>query len=74
MMSPREVTFSVEIPSVDLSVAEIWPDGDAPEKPTAEDVADVMRRDKPYGRLINEWNLVPSIEVFGNHDASRATV
>lgn len=49
-----------------LSIADVWPDGDAPDEPTAEDVA---RRMRDYGNLrhtLREWNLEPdSVDVEG---------
>lgn len=50
--------FIVDFGHVELSVSDVWPDGDAPENPTAADVAAVMDR---YGawRVINDWCLLP---------------
>jgi len=59
-------TVHVEGPSFELNTDEIWPDGDAPENPTAEDVAKAMR-DYCKGDmflLISDWNLNQDIEVY----------
>lgn len=43
--------------SVVLSADDIWPDGDAPQNPTARDVLNVL---KSQGRLLDvlvDWNL-----------------
>jgi len=50
-----------------LSVDEIWPDGDAPENPTTQDVIRSMRErgDTDPGQIINDWNLEASILVDG---------
>lgn len=42
--------------SVTLEISDIWPDGDAPANPTAQDVADRMRA---FGKksLMDDWML-----------------
>lgn len=55
--------FTISFPDTHLSVADVWPDGDAPENPTPEDVAAVMR---VYGGVISDWKVRPSyLEVDG---------
>lgn len=44
-----------------LEVDEIWPDGDAPDNPTVDDVRKVMP--SHVNRLITDWNLVPEVTV-----------
>jgi hypothetical protein len=39
---------------------ELWPDGNAPENPTAKDVADLIRN--CGGAKKNDWNLYNKIE------------
>jgi len=59
-------TFNIylEGPSLEFAIDDIWPDGDAPENPTEEDVADAMRN---YGfNLIRDWNLDDGLEVWIN--------
>ena len=49
-----------------LSIADVWPNGDAPENPTAEDVVAAMRASSGWaGRLIDEWLLACRIAVDG---------
>lgn len=55
-MSERVFTISVEA-DYDLSVSEIWPDGDAPDDPTAEDVAAVMESCGTKRRVLHDWNI-----------------
>lgn len=50
--------------SVNLSVDEIWPDGDAPEDPTVEDVLEVVRRVGAYD-LQREWGFDFHVAVDG---------
>ncbi len=57
-------TFSIHLegPSFELEISEVWPDGDAPDNPTAEDVAKTMRE---YGyNLIRDWGLDDGLEVY----------
>lgn len=42
---------------VQLDVEDIWPDGDAPENPTATDVVAVMRRQGGPIDVVKDWNL-----------------
>lgn len=48
------VTFEGSVP---LTVEQVWPDGDAPENPTADDVVDVMRTYGRPTRVIEDWCL-----------------
>lgn len=59
-------TFTISFPDTHLSVADVWPDGDAPENPTPEDVAAVMRAHGGFHGVISGWNVLPSyLEVDG---------
>jgi len=56
--------FTIEITTgpIELDISEVWPDGDAPENPTAQDVLDLMLLDGlPY--VLKEWNLDTDLEV-----------
>lgn len=53
-----------------LSAREIWPDGDAPETPTVDDVIAAMRKDADHQSqfrwLADRWNLdIEDVEVTG---------
>lgn len=43
--------------TADLTVEQIWPDGDAPANPTAKDVERVIEKDGGWGRVIRDWDL-----------------
>lgn len=45
-----------------LTVDEIWPDGDAPENPTADDVRARIDADGDILSVIDSWNLDPYTE------------
>lgn len=47
----------------DLDIEQLWPDGDAPENPTAEDVL-LLIEDCGGLDIIKEWNLRADIQVF----------
>lgn len=46
---------------ISLSVAEIWPDGDAPANPTAADVAARMEESLSLWSVIHDWNLADDL-------------
>lgn len=46
-----------------LPLDHIWPDGDAPENPTVEDVRALFPWDGDPAALIREWNLIPEVDV-----------
>lgn len=48
------LTYSI---MVDFSVDELWPDGDAPENPTADDVEGLIDSCGGWPRIISDWNL-----------------
>ena len=48
-----------------LDEREIWPDGDAPESPTVNDVLEVVRLYGPLTHFISDWNLYPVLSVDG---------
>lgn len=61
---PKE-KFTIQVESFnELCIDEIWPDGDAPENPTAEDVARRIQEDcLNAGDLLQEWNLDATVSV-----------
>lgn len=63
-------TFVVSFADVELSVEDIWPNGDAPEEPTPEDVIEVMKEGEyahPTG-VATEWLLIESLFVTTTDD------
>ena len=62
MIPARKFAFDLHM-SVTLSVNEIWPDGDAPENPTAEDVKNLIEETHcSIGSFLSDWNLDREIE------------
>lgn len=47
----------IEGPIWPLTVEEIWPDGDAPENPSAEDVIEAMKSYGSSSMVIRDWNF-----------------
>jgi hypothetical protein len=63
----RAPLFYVGVPDVALEVEDVWPDGDAPDNPTAADVAEVLRGSgHSIASIATEWNLWSEIEVTDN--------
>lgn len=48
----------------DLALADVWPDGDAPERPTAQDVLAVMRRSSTMRQWLHDWGFDDELEAF----------
>lgn len=48
--------------STDLTVEEIWPDGDAPENPKPVDVVNLMRKTSKI-QLLSSWNLDEDLDI-----------
>lgn len=61
-MTTFQITISGECT---LSAEDIWPDGNAPDNPTTEDVIRFMSANWGVTGLINDWNLPCSVEVDG---------
>lgn len=54
---PQETSITIFIEGAhSLTVDDVWPDGDAPETPTADDVLNLLERDG-LSRGIDDWNL-----------------
>lgn len=52
---------------VTFSVDDVWPDGDAPDNPTADDVAEVMRSTGEKWLVMREWGLNQFVNVSVDH-------
>lgn len=68
MTEQRDVTaltFTVEFEPCELTVRDIWPDGDAPENPTVAHVVERMIEYGPAWQTIREWNLLTDVTVDG---------
>ena len=63
-------TFTITVEGTyELTVLEIWPDGDEPEHPTAADVAEVMERCGTKHSVLHDWMLdsANEVRVYGEH-------
>ncbi len=62
--------FLLEITTgpVQITERELWPDGNAPDSPTVEDVEALLASAAPYrwslASLISDWNLDDNMEVY----------
>lgn len=62
-MKRFQIIFTVE---ATLDADQIWPDGDAPENPTADDVRGLIENEGGILQVIDDWNLAgysPGYEV-----------
>lgn len=48
-----------------LTLEEIWPDGDAPEEPTVEDVIEKIKAGGGEREVLFGWNISPHLLVDG---------
>jgi hypothetical protein len=62
-MSEKEFLLNAHL-IVRLSESEIWPDGDGPEHPTAEDVCALIEACGGIAAVIREWNMGDHVEWF----------
>lgn len=67
---PSPNSFVISFPDIELPVSEIWPEGNAPEHPTPEDVIEVMRSDDGAHPLsiIRDWLLIESLFIRDSRD------
>jgi hypothetical protein len=47
---------------------QIWPNGDAPEKPTTKDVLDQIKKSRTFSSFVEDWNLQDSIIINVSDD------
>ncbi len=50
-----------------FDLSEIWPDGDAPENPTAADVAKVIEQCGGLRRVLRDWDLDQNLTLTISH-------
>lgn len=53
---PKKFTICYTIEAT-LAVEDLWPDGDAPDNPTEEDVEALIESDGGFPKIIDDWNL-----------------
>jgi len=61
-MTAPTITIHLET-MVELEVAEVWPDGDAPDVVTADAVMAAMETCGSKRRVLDEWMLLEDIDV-----------
>jgi len=71
MTAPRYVNVTVDS-TFDIRVDDLWPDGDAPEQVTPEDVAALMHRSSLFAAaMLTDWNM-DDLDVWVNVGAGRS--
>lgn len=48
----------------DLTVAQVWPDGDAPENPTADDVREKIESTCGWNNVVRDWDIPQDCDVW----------
>jgi hypothetical protein len=63
--TPGQRKFVISFPEIELSVGEVWPNGDAPDEPTPADVIEQMRDSNGMGVMgvVSEWLLIENLFV-----------
>lgn len=60
-MSANEKSFSIDVNgSWELSIRDLWPDGDEPENPTAEDAQRVIAdyiKGRSFASFMRDWGM-----------------
>jgi hypothetical protein len=63
-VQPKRPFFSIDITiNETYSIEEIWPDGDAPENPTVDDVVKVIQACGGPDRVAQDWNLLDGLSL-----------
>ena len=47
----------------DAEIAELWPDGNAPDEITADVIADLIKANGGVRRVLRDWNLIDNLEL-----------
>lgn len=61
MTKKFRITYTLD---VTLDEGDIWPDGDSPENPTAEQVASLIQKEGGFPKVIRDWNLDDGSDPF----------
>jgi hypothetical protein len=62
LLEPKK--FVISFPDVELTIDDIWPDGDAPDDPTPEGVIEAMKEtDIRASKVTKQWDLIESLTV-----------
>ena len=66
-LSPKVFCFSISGEAA-LAVEDIWPDGDAPENPTLDDVLKVITGCGGRLRVLEDWDLLDDLDLDVSDD------
>jgi hypothetical protein len=65
---PAESKFTISFPAIELTVKEVWPDGDSPDDPTPQDVLDRMKDYSGINTVVGDWLLIQNLYVSRAED------
>lgn len=64
MSDDERVTISITVEALsDLKIADVWPDGDAPNEVTADAVRELMESSGHAQRVLDDWGLLNNLDV-----------
>lgn len=64
---PMSPTFEITIECGEFDVDQIWPDGDAPNDPTVEDVIAVIKQSPTLRQMVMfDWSLLNDSALYVN--------
>lgn len=64
MADDDEVTISIHVEAdIDMDVRDIWPDGDAPEVISADEVKHLMEHQGSKRRVLDDWMLIGDLDI-----------
>ena len=71
----KQKMFHFEIRyDVSFSVDEIWPDGDAPEDPTLDDVMAVLKQCGGKRVVLRDWSMDDDLQLYVSDDKGTRNV
>jgi hypothetical protein len=53
---------------------DLWPDGDAPENPTLDDVIKLIQKDGGPDRVAQDWNLLDGLAITVSNETGHRTI
>lgn len=59
-----DIRISVHLESdIEMTVYDVWPDGDMPDAVTASEVVELMEQTGSKRRMLEQWGLIGDIEI-----------
>jgi len=65
--------FNIEVDDT-FELDDLWPDGDAPENPSLDDVVKLIQKDGGPDRVAEDWNLLEGLAITVSDETGSVTV